>query len=171
MSDSLEVTAKNIAGFRKSVNFSLKPGLNVIKAPNSTGKTSFVKALELLTLSKNELRGKGHYMNLMADPNREKAIIEIANSFSGRRSFRRSGDDLIQVEGNPIFTDGEKIADVCFATPDNELINKMLSGDSIQNYIERFSDSEYYETAIDILDEIRSDLDRQHRLFREDLIR
>jgi len=171
MSDELKVKVKNIAGFKGSEEFSLNSGLNVIKAPNSTGKTSFVKALELLSIPEKELRGKAHYMNLMADPNREKATIEIDNSHQGKRSFRRSGDNLTQVDGGPIFADGEKVAEVCFATPENELIKKMLSGESIQDYIERFSDSEHYEAAISILEDIRSDLDRQHRMYREDLIR
>ncbi len=171
MADELSVIIENIGGFREPEEFKLKHGLNVIKAPNSTGKTSLVKAIELMTLNQSDLRNKGHYMNLMADPKREKASIELKNAYSGKRTFRRSDNDLTPIDGEPLFPDGHKVAEVCFATPNNDLINKMLSGDSIQSYIERFSDSNVYGDAISILQQIQSDLDRQHRMYREDLIR
>ncbi len=167
----LEIEIENVAGFKGVHKFILNRGLNVAKAPNSTGKTSLIKAIELASMADKDLRGKGYYMNLMADSTREQARVKMMNEFSIERRFRRVGDDLSCVEGAPLFQNGKRATTVCFAMPDNELINKMLAGESIRGFIEDFSDSVYYDDTIKLVTEIKIDLDRKHQLYRSDLIR
>lgn len=169
--NKLEIEIENVGGFKGVHKFNLTHGLNVVSATNAAGKTSFVKALELVSLDDRELRGKGHYMNLMADSNREYAKVKITNDKVVERKFRRVRDDLYLVSGDPLYQDGNKVTTVCFATPENELINRMLAGQSIQSYVEDFSASKYYESAIKLLESLRYDFDRQHQLYRGDLIR
>jgi len=168
---TLELEVENVAGFRGVHKFTLKTGLNVAKAPNSTGKTSLIKAIELASLTDKDLRGKGYYMNLMADSTREQVRVKMMNDFSIERRFRRTGDDLFCIEGDPLFQNGKRVTTVCFAVPGNELINKMLAGESIRGFVEEFSDSAYYDDAIKLITGIRADLDRKHQLYRSDLIR
>ena len=170
-SKKLEIEIENIGGFKGIHKFTLAPGLNIIKAPNATGKTSFVKALELATLGESELKNKGHYMNLMADENREKVRIKISNGKNIDRTFRRIQENLKLISGEALYQDGTKVSTVCYAMPDNPLIIQMLAGESIQSFVEEFSDSKLYNKAIELLNSLKSDFDRKHQLFRSDLIR
>jgi len=147
----IQITVENIGAFDTQKTFTIKKGINLIKAPNAVGKTSLVKALELAILPDDELYDKGHYMHLFASDPLARAIIDIKiKDKIWSRKFRRSNGGLLSV-GNPFYADGAKASIVCFAIPENKLINLMLSGESIKSYIEEFSDSRYYTLAIEFL--------------------
>jgi DNA repair exonuclease SbcCD ATPase subunit len=167
----LDIEIENVGGYKGIHHFTLHPGLNIVKAPNAVGKTSFVRALELMVLDDSELRNKGYYMNLMTDEIRDQARVKFVSDKIIERRFRRTREDLKWIDGNPIYRDGNKVSMVCFALPDNELINRMLTGQSIENYIEEFSESRYYDRAIELVGTLESDFDRKHQLYRSDLIR
>jgi len=173
MTDLLKIEIENVGGLRGRHSFELKPGLNMVRAPNAVGKTSFTKALELLILSDSELVGKGHYANFFA-PSEESVNVKISGAISGGRRFRRTSgsEDLTAVEGEPLFI-GEKrgAVDMCFAVPENELISNLLSGKPIRSYIERLSDSEYYDQAVNILEELSSEVKTKLAIYREDVVR
>lgn len=168
---ALKIEVENVGGFQGIAKFELEKGLNLIVAPNATGKTSFVRALELMALPNDELKGKGHYMNLIVDSARGQARVKLIDTETKERRFRRVGDSLTCVEGNPFFSGETKVPTVCFAVPGNALIARMLAGEPIREYVEELSDSLIYENAVAILGSFRRDLDRQHRIFRDDLIR
>lgn len=169
MADSLIISLENVGTYQGEREFQLQPGVNLVKAPNSVGKTSFIRGLRLLTMDERDLKGKEHFMNLRTDPNSARARVSLSNGLSAEREFRRSQGNLNPVNGEPI-TDADP-SPVCFITEENELISRLLSGESIKPYIERISDVKDYDTATEILDEIQRDLDRKHREYREDLIR
>lgn len=172
MTDTLELEIENVGGLRGRHSFKLRPGLNVVKAPNAVGKTSFTKALELLILSDDEIAGKGHYANLFA-PAEEPVNVKISGPVSGSRRFRRIGvEDLRAVDGEPLLV-GEKrgAVDICFAVPENELINSLLSGKPIRDYLVRLSDSEHYDQAISILEELENDVKTRLAIYRDDVVR
>ena len=65
----------------------------------------------------------------------------------------------MEAGGEPIIQTGKGyVSGICFATPDNELIIQMLKGKTIKPFIERFSDSEHYDLAVDTLKEISQTL-------------
>ena len=43
----MKITLQNVGGITERTSIELKEGLNVIKAPNATGKTSFTHAIKL----------------------------------------------------------------------------------------------------------------------------
>jgi len=172
MGDKLILELENIGGLKGIHKFEFIKGINVIKAPNAIGKTSLLRGLELLVLTDKELKNKGYYMNLMTSL-RDYARVKIENDFTLERRFRRigGGESLTCVEGNPLYRNSVRVSTICFAVPENELINKILAKEPIKEYIEKFSDVEYYKEAVEIINEIKKDLDRQHQLYRSDLIR
>ena len=68
---------ENVGGFDDEQSFTLKKGISVVKAPNATGKSSFVRALELLVLDRGMLKGKDHYMNLYVQDPLSSAKVEL----------------------------------------------------------------------------------------------
>jgi DNA repair exonuclease SbcCD ATPase subunit len=147
----LKITIQNIGAFDIQKTFTLKKGINIIKAPNALGKTSLIKALELAVLPEEELQDKGHYMHLFAtDPLATATVSILSEDKTWGRKFRRSNGSLLAV-GEPFYENGGKAFMVCFAVPENELINLMIRGGSIKSYIEDISDSHYYDLAVKFL--------------------
>ena len=66
MSKSVNIEVENVGGLSGRHKFSLQEGLNVVKASNAAGKTSFLRAIELLGLQNEDLKEKGHYANFFA---------------------------------------------------------------------------------------------------------
>lgn len=169
---SLKVELENVAGFIGVKTFSLKKGVNRVRAPNAVGKTSFIKALELLVLSEKELKGKGHYSNLFAG-SEEIVRVKLSGDINHERRFRRIGnEDLREIGTFPLVTsDGSRIINVCFAVPGNHLINDFLAGKGIRNYIELLAGSENYEKAQAALQEIAHSISAKIQHYRDMLIR
>ena len=86
------------------------------------------------------------------------------------RSFSRGREGLEPV-GDPIHADGQKIISICFATPENVLINDMLAGRSIRSYIEEVSDSKLYDHLINFLNDYKRKEERQLSYFTEKMLR
>jgi len=150
------IEISNIGGLAGTHKFTLKQGLNTIRAGNAVGKTSFQKSIELLSAKNHDLKGSKHYANLFGDG---VAQIKATGDVQCGRKFRVNGDDLLEAGGEPIIQTGKGyVSGICFATPENPLINKMLEGHSIKSFVERFSDSEHYDLAIDTLKEISQTL-------------
>ncbi len=167
----VELELSNIGGLKGKHKFKFKEGLNTVKAGNAVGKTSLQKAIELLGIDKNDLKGKKHYANLFGS---NTATVKATGSIECNRRFRihESGQDLLDAGGHPIIETGAgHISGICFATPENTLINRLLDGKSIESFIERFSDSEHYDTAIDVLDDIFQKNERKLSSYQETITR
>ncbi len=62
---TLRVILENIGGINR-LGLDFKKGKNLIKAPNATGKSSFVKGIELLNMPREEIERRRYYLNLFA---------------------------------------------------------------------------------------------------------
>ncbi len=163
---------ENIGGYLGHHKFTFKHGINYVKAPNSTGKTSLIKAIELLTLPPNMLKGKGDYMNYYADITEYASVKLIGNNILVERKFRRAGDDLIAIEGDPMdVLNAEKASLISFAVPENEVIDLLLKGKSVENYLKKFADVPYYEKAIEYVEEVLNNIQRRLTIYDRDRIR
>jgi site-specific recombinase XerD len=169
---SLSVEIENIGGFIRTNKIPiLEKGLNRVRAPNATGKTSLIKGIELLVLSEDELRGKGHYSNLFAGAE-EPIRIKLTGDIEHERIFRRIGDkDLKELGTMPLITSNGKRSSVCFAIPENPVMQKLLEGKSVKDYVELLAGSERYDKAQAALQEINSDIFSKLEHYRDLLIR
>jgi len=172
--DGMKLNIENVGIFRGKYSFNLNKGLNLLKAPNATGKTSFTRALELFLIPPSELKGKGYFMNLFASAPDEKIEVElISNDTKWVRRFRRpkNSDNLLVVSDDPFPLKGINLSNICFATPENELMNSILYGKTIREYIEIISGSKSYEVIIKSLENYERNLRRQYQKYKDDLIR
>jgi DNA repair exonuclease SbcCD ATPase subunit len=170
---SIQIEVQNIGGFTSRKQFAgIKQGLNRVRAPNAVGKTSFIKALELLALSEHELSGKGHYSNLYVG-SEEPIIVRLNGKIEHERKFRRIGNkDLHLVEGKPLIGyESGRVLRACFAVPGNPLIDDVLNGKSIREYVKIFAGSEDYEKLTTALSEIKDNITAKLQHYREALIR
>ena len=155
----------NVGGLVGKHCLTFKEGLNIIKAGNAVGKTSAQKAIELLGLRNHDLKGARHYANLFGD---QTASVKATGSIQCDRRFRVVGNDLMEAGGEPLVDTGKGyISGICFATPENPLIAEMLEGRSIKSFIERFSDSDNYDTAVNVLNDASETILLKLSMYRE----
>ncbi len=170
----MRVNIENVGVFRGSHSFDFEKGLNLLRAPNAKGKTSFTRGLELFLIPSSELKGKGYYMNLFATAPDEKLEVELTiSNQSWIRRFRRpqNSRNLLGVSEEPFRLRGINLSQVCFATPENELMNSILYGKSIRGYMEDISGSNSYEVIIKSLVNFQRNYNRQYQKYKDDLIR
>jgi len=169
----LTLEVENVAGFvGKKVFSGIKPGLNRIRAPNAAGKTSLIKALELLVLSENELSNKGHYSNLYVG-SEEQTAVKLKGDIEHERRFRRVGmDSLHLIDGEPLLGyDSKQVLSACFAVPWNTLINDIRHGKPIREYVRIFAGSENYDKILSILSDISYNTAAKIQQYRETQVR
>lgn len=170
---SLSINVQNVAGFTGRKQFKgFRSGLNRVRAPNALGKTSFTKALELLVLSEKELLGKGHYSNLYVG-SEEPIKVELSGAIQHERRFRRIGaTDLHLIDGEPLSgPQGIRALGACFAIPGNQLIDDVLKGKPIREYVRTFAGSKHYDKIIDVLGDIGDNFSAKLQHYRESLVR
>ena len=134
---------ENIGGITKPISVNLKKGLNIIKAPNATGKTSFIHALQTLVLPEKELKQHTEFLNDFEN----EGIVEIEiNGRSTKRKLIRVGTEL-GVDGKSFYNNGLglKASFLAFADPENKFLNAILRGESLDNFFEDFSDIKFYK--------------------------
>ncbi|MCK4496583.1 MAG: AAA family ATPase, partial [Candidatus Aenigmarchaeota archaeon] len=142
----MRISFKNIGGVTNDLRFELKKGLNVIRAPNATGKTSFIRAFQTIILPDNELRKRGEFLNDFVDYGRVELSDENGNFSRTIRAGRQR--DRLEVSGTPYWSDGNKVNLLTIAEPNNEFLNAILRGSSIEEYITRFSDVDVHKKLI-----------------------
>jgi len=165
---------ENVGVFRGKHSFNLEKGLNEVRAPNAKGKTSFTRSLELFLTPRSELKDKGYYMNLFATAPDEQLKIELKfDDIIWNRRFRRpqKRKDLLLVDDNAIPLKGINLSNICFAIPKNDLMNSILYGKPIQDYIETVSGSISYAAIIKSLEIRERNYRRQYQIYKDSLIR
>ncbi len=165
--DELHLLIENVGGFAGQSKFTLKPGLNVVQAPNAVGKTSFIRALQLLVLGERELRGMHHFMNLFATGEAAKARVSIEGAIKIDRKFRRAGEDLVPMDPPLTTTDGGRIISVCFATQENRLISTFLGDESVRGLVESFAGVDRFDAATELLDDLLKQKRDLHTNYRQ----
>ncbi|MHA2307507.1 MAG: archaea-specific SMC-related protein, partial [Candidatus Hodarchaeales archaeon] len=145
---TLRVILENIGGINQlALNF--KKGKNLIKAPNATGKSSFVKGIELLNMSREKIEKRRHYLNLFATTGQVR--IERDGQQICSRSFTAQSGNKLVVEGAPYHPEGQKVNLFTLATPDNELIAAITTNRKLEGLLTQYSDVTYYSFLISTL--------------------
>jgi DNA repair exonuclease SbcCD ATPase subunit len=145
---TLRVILENIGGINQlALNF--KKGKNLIKAPNATGKSSFVKGIELLNMSRDKIEKRRHYLNLFATTGQVR-IERDGQQICSRTFTAQSGNKLV-VEGAPYHPEGQKVNLFTLATPDNELIAAITTNRKLEGLLTQYSDVTYYSFLISTL--------------------
>ena len=121
----LRLTLRNIGVFRDENEFVFDKGLNILYAPNASGKSSVIEGLRLIStrvLSQDELR---EALNDYEDEGYVRFELE------GKRyeiRLTRKPDGTVKSEGKTI-SDNGVIKTLCFVDIGNELISAIFKGD------------------------------------------
>lgn len=136
---TLKLNIKNISGIQNE-SIVLSEGLNVIQAPNAIGKTSIVNSLKVTTLPDKDLKIHQEFLN---DNANDGSVAVEFEKIKDDRKIRRYGRELAVV-GSPLFNSNGK-SELLFADPENEIIHETIKGNSIEPFVERFSNVSDYK--------------------------
>ncbi len=143
----IELELENIGGLRGEHNLTLKEGLNIIEAPNATGKTSIINGIRSLILPSEDIKNQRHFLNLMVKDGKVSAKI---NNEKFVREIHEAGGNLF-VSGDSLFEADIKADVLAVAQRGNRLLNLVSQGESLKSVLDEFSDSRYYESGAQIL--------------------
>jgi len=152
----MKLKLKNVGGIIESTSIELKEGLNVIRAPNAIGKTSFTHALKLVSMDNQQLRNYPEFINDFSD----KATVEVDGK---ERIIETKGLSPIS-KTDPLFRLNGK-QDIIFAMPENSFLNTIKMGEPIDKFLESFSDAQYFKELIEkdgVLRAVRDILDEEY---------
>jgi DNA repair exonuclease SbcCD ATPase subunit len=143
-------------GCIRHIQIALKPGLNIIRAPNASGKTSLIKGLTSMfsdrippahILALDDVRGR----------------IEI--KYDGRtykKILRRTPSGAVVVSGGTLPFADHRAFDACVALAETGVVHKITGGGTaFRQYLETLSYGKYYSTIISIAQELVNELSRE----------
>jgi len=159
----MKLKLQNIGGITQPISIELKEGLNVIRAPNAIGKTSFTHGLKITSMDNNELKDHPEFINDFAN----EAIVTVDNK---SRKIKRQGNFPLSKD-TPIFRLNGR-SGIIFANPDNEFLNTVVSGKPIDEFIESFSDSQYYKKLIQkggAIDEAKKEINEEYGIINSEV--
>ena len=152
----MKLKLQNVGGIVEPISIELKEGLNVIKAPNATGKTSFTHGIKLISMENQQLRNHPEFVNDFST----KAIVEVDGE---KRIIERKGLSPLSKTA-PFFRINAK-ENIIFAMPENEFLNSVIKGEPIDKFLESFSDAQYYKQLVErdgVLREVKEELDEKY---------
>ena len=162
---TLKLSIENIGGLFGRSDYELRPGLNLISAPNATGKSSLIHALQALVLEDRELRTRDYFLNSFG----EFARVELthADGTSSARRLSGGGNGALSVGGSPIHSEGAKVNMFCIASEDNELIDRVKTGRPLGSRLLEFSEFRQYEILATLFEEQRGERTLRIGQFRD----
>jgi len=146
LKNELTLEIENIGGLAGSMQIKLKPPISIIEAPNASGKTSIIRALQLLC--KNDL-----------------VLEDVLNEYSATgKVILRNGEEYfvnliktqsgVSVSGK-LLSEDYKDFRLAFCIPEAELVQIITTNpfdpDRLKNWFRDISDARHYETAMVIL--------------------
>ena len=153
----------NIGGLRGEHNYTFNKGLNIVNAPNATGKSSAINALRL-ALGGGQVENVVQYIN----DSSEYAEITLEDGKTHRISLSRSGDSA-EILSSETPYENKEVEDLAFLTEDSTLHEAVVEGDEDQvgSWMSNITDIEYYEIARDRARSVMQEITRQKKQAEE----
>lgn len=143
LGNAIQLSVENIGGLYGRRDFEIRPGLNLIAAPNASGKTSLIHALQALVLDDRTLRSKEFFLHSFEESARVE--LTMADGTNYVRRLRSSGEGTLSVGGEPLHAEGTKASLFCIASEDNELIERVKAGRPLETTLLNFSDFKFFD--------------------------
>ena len=155
MQKGVHLELENI-GCLRHIEIDLKPGLNIIKAPNASGKTSLIRGL----------------ISMFSDRIPPEHILSFG-SLNGRirlnyegetygRTFNRTLSGSVAVSGGILPFADTRAFDSCVAMAETGVVHKITGGgNAFREYLENLSYGRYYSEVISTAQELVNDLSRE----------
>jgi len=153
--ESITLELENI-GCLKRLRLEFKPGINIIKAPNASGKTTIVRGFSSMfsdkippshILALDELRGR------------------IRVYYGGKiyeKVFRRTPSGHVVVQGDMLPFADPRAFDACVALAETGIVHRITGGSTIfRKYLENLSYGNYYSALIEASRELINEYGRK----------
>jgi len=143
-------------GCLKHLKLELKPGVNIIKAPNASGKTSLIRGLTSMFSGRIP---PAHILALDA------AYGKVRIQYDGRiyeRHFRRTPTGQVGSYGDFLPFADHRAFDAAVALAETGIVHKVTGGGKIfREYLENLSYGSYYSAIISAAQELIDEISRE----------
>jgi hypothetical protein len=151
----LVLELENIGPLRQ-IQLEVKPGINIIKAPNASGKTSLV-------------RGFTSMFSDQVPPAQILALDEVHGritvQYDGKsyvKTLRRTPSGSVVASGIMLPISDHRAFDACVAMAETGVVHKITGGGAVfREYLENLSYGKYYSTVSSVAQEIVNEMSRE----------
>ncbi len=151
----LVLDLKNV-GPLKQIQLEIKPGVNVVRAPNASGKTSLIRGF---TSMFSDMVPPAHILAL------DEVQGRVAVQYGGKsyvKTFRRTPSGDVVASGPMLPFADHRAFDACVAMAETGVVHKITGGGSIfREYLENLSYGKYYGTVASVAQELVNELSRE----------
>ena len=143
-------------GCLRNIEVDLKPGLNIIKAPNASGKTSLIRGL----ISMFSDRIPPEHILSFGSLNGKISVHYEGETYE--RTFNRTLSGSVAISGEILPFADPRAFDSCVAMAETGVVHKITGGgNAFREYLEDLSYGRYYSEVISIAQELVNDLSRE----------
>lgn len=152
---SLILRLENI-GPLKHFQIEIRPGINIIKAPNASGKTSLVRSLA--SMFSNQVP-PSHLLSL--DEIQGKITVQYGDRTYVKK-LRRTSSGSVTASGTVLPFSDSRAFDACVAMAETSVVHKITGGGTVfREYLEILSYGKYYSTIMSAAQELVNDISRE----------
>ncbi|MBS7615105.1 AAA family ATPase [Candidatus Bathyarchaeota archaeon] len=152
---SLILKLENV-GPLKQFQIEIKHGINIIRAPNASGKTSLVRGLA--SMFSNQVP-PSHLLSL------DEVYGKITVQFDEKtyvKKLRRTSSGSVVASGTMLPFSDSRAFDACVAMAETSVVHKIAGGGTVfREYLEILSYGKYYSTIISAAQELINDISRE----------
>ncbi|MBU4501311.1 MAG: hypothetical protein KKA79_01870 [Nanoarchaeota archaeon] len=164
---STQINIENIGGITKPTKLTLKEGMNVIRAPNAVGKTSFIRAIQTMILPEDELKKRTEFLNDFATRGKVEMVMKNKTVY---RTLRLGAEGL-SVVGDALYKNGWKANLLSVAVPENDFLDNILKGKNLHDFFENFSETKNYKKLLEWCENRHYNLQRDLYRYTDDVTR
>ena len=163
---SIRIILENIGVFRDRREYILSTGLNIIYAPNASGKTSLINGLKVLMLPSLTTEEIAKALNDYEEKGRVKLVIDDSE-FSV--DLIRMPDGTVRAQGRR-FTEDSLIERVAFIDLGSDLVAAILAGnhDLVKSILREVTGVSHVETILDTLTRLKSEYEYSFQARRKE---
>ncbi len=153
--ESIVLELENI-GCLKKLTLEIKPGLNIISAPNASGKTTIIRGLSCMF---SDRIPPSHVLALDETNGRIRAYYRGGIY---EKTLRRTPSGEVIAQGSMLPFADARALDACVALAETGVVHKITGGSSVfRRYLEDLSYGSYYSAIIDAAQELIDEYGRK----------
>lgn len=159
---TLKLMLKNIGVFRGERHFEFSKGLNILYAPNASGKTSLITALKLVLV---EQLAREEMAKALNDYEEHGLVRLIINNMEYSVKLTRQPNGNVEASGKR-YTENDMVRKVAFIDMNNELVNAIYAGDQerVKSILKEVTGITYIETTLNALDSLKSEYEYEYQM-------
>jgi len=158
----VKLLLENIGVFRGRREFKLSKGLNILYAPNASGKTSLLAGLKAASISALTTDELSRILNDYEDRGRIKLVFDDKEYVV---ELIRRPDGKVEAWGRRLADNGV-IKDIAFIDLENRLVNAVYAGDSerVRDILRDITGITFIETIIEVIDGLHSETQYKYEM-------